>query len=89
MAVCVPVRDMKDTAAFAKLVRESSEPITVTKNGYSEFVVMRAEDYDLMREEVAKARLLRVLADADRSYDEGDYADGPAFVSSMREKYGL
>ena len=89
MAICVPVRDMKDTAAFAKLVRESSEPITVTKNGYRECVVMRAEDDDLMREEVAKARLLRVLADADRSYDEGDYADGPAFVSSMREKYGL
>ena len=89
MGVCVPVRDMKDTAAFAKLVRESSEPIIVTKNGYSEFVVMRAEDYDLMREEVAKARLLRVLADADRSYEEGDYVDGPAFVSDVREKYGL
>ena len=78
MGVCVPVRDMKDTAAFAKLVRESSEPIIVTKNGYSEFVVMRAEDYDLMREEVAKA-----------SYEEGDFVDGPAFVSDVREKYGL
>lgn len=89
MAVCVPVRDMKDTAASAKLVRESSEPVTVTKNGYSEFVVMRAEDYDVMREEVAKARLLRVLADADRSYEAGDFVGGPSFVSSMREKYGL
>ena len=48
MAVCVPVRDMKDTAAFAKLVKESPEPITVTKNGYSEFVVMRSEDYDMI-----------------------------------------
>ncbi len=89
MAVCVPVRDMKDTAAFAKLVRESSEPVTVTKNGYSEFVVMRAEDYDIMREEVARARLLRVLADADRSYEAGDFIGGPAFISNMREKYGL
>lgn len=50
---------------------------------------MRAEDYDLMREEVAKARLLRVLADADRSYEEGNFVDGPAFVSDVREKYGL
>ena len=89
MAICVPVRDMKDTAAFAKLVRESSEPVTVTKNGYSEFVVMRAEDYDLMREEVAKARLVRILADADAAYERGAYAEGSAFVAQLRETYGL
>ncbi len=89
MAICVPVRDMKDTAAFARLVRESSEPVTVTKNGYNEFVVMRSEDYDLMREELAKAKLIRVLADADRAYEKGEYVDGPSFVASARERYGL
>ena len=45
MATCVPIKDMRDTAQFLKLVQESDEPITVTKNGYSELVVMRAEDY--------------------------------------------
>ena len=89
MAVCVPVRDMKDTSAFAKLVKESPEPITVTKNGYNEFVVMRSEDYDLMCEEVAKARLVRVLADADKAYEQGEYVDGPSFVAAIRERYGL
>lgn len=89
MAVCVPVRDMKDTAAFAKLVRESPEPVTVTKNGYSEFVVMRSEDYDLMREEVAKAHLLRVVADADASYAKGEYVDGSQYVAELRKTYGL
>ena len=89
MATCVPVRDMKDTAAFSKLVRESPEPITVTKNGYSEFVVMRSEDFELMREEVAKARLVRILADADRSYEQGDYVSGPDVIASLRNRYGL
>lgn len=89
MAICVPVRDMKDTAAFAKLVNESPEPVTVTKNGYSEFVVMRSEDYDLMREEVAKARLVRILADADAAYERGAHAEGSAFVAQLRETYGL
>lgn len=89
MALCVPVRDMKDTAAFAKLVRESPEPVTVTKNGYSEFVVMRSEDYDLMCEEVAKARLLRVLVDADKAYEAGEYIDGDSFVADLKERYGL
>lgn len=89
MAVCVPVRDMKDTAAFAKLVKEFPEPITVTKNGYGEFVVMRSEDYDMMREEVAKARLVRVLVDADKAYEQGEYVDGATFIAAMREQYGL
>ena len=89
MAVCVPVRDMKDTAAFAKLVKESPEPITVTKNGYNEFVVMRSEDYDLMCEEVAKALLVRVLADAYKAYEQGEYVDGASFVAAIRERYGL
>ena len=33
MSACVPVRDMKDTAAFTTLV-ESERDVTVTKNGY-------------------------------------------------------
>ena len=32
MSACVPVRDMKDTAAFTTLV-ESERDVTVTKNG--------------------------------------------------------
>lgn len=89
MAVCVPVRDMKNTAAFAQLVQESPEPVTVTKNGYSAFVVMRSEEYDLMREELAQARLIRVLADADAAYEKGAYVDGPSFIESVKERYGL
>lgn len=65
------------------------EAVVVTRNGYSEFVVMRSDDYDLLREEVAKARLMRVLADADRAYERGDYIDGPSFVADPREKDGL
>ena len=33
MPICVPVRDMKDTATFTALV-ESERDVTVTKNGY-------------------------------------------------------
>lgn len=45
MTTCVPIRDMKNTAAFTALVESSEEPITVTKNGYDTFVVMKASDY--------------------------------------------
>ena len=43
MAYCVPIKDMKDTANFTKMVQESTHPIFVTKNGREEFVVMSTE----------------------------------------------
>lgn len=89
MSVCVPIRDMKDTAAFARIVEESAEPVTVTKNGNGKFVVMRVEDYDLMREELAQARLACVVAEGERAYEAGDYVDGSEFTSFLRERYGL
>ena len=58
MPVCVPVKDMRDTSRFAELVESSAGPVTVTKNGYSKFVVMRSEEYDRMEAELARARLI-------------------------------
>lgn len=89
MPTTVPIRDLKDTAAFSRLVMESPDPVTVTKNGYDQFVVMRSEDYEGMREEVAKARLLRIVADGERDLHAGDYVDGDAFVQGLRDEYGL
>lgn len=54
MPVCVPIKDMRDTAKFSELVETTTGPVTVTKNGYSKFVVLRSEDYDLMVQEQAK-----------------------------------
>lgn len=46
MATCVPVRDMKDTAKFSETVRNADGPVTVTKNGRDEFVVMTSDAYE-------------------------------------------
>lgn len=89
MAISVPIRDLKNTAAFAKTVEESSQPVIVTRNGYDEFVVMRSSDYEQMVEELAKAKLLRVLAEAERDYRDGNFVDEPVFVQQIRAKYGL
>ena len=49
MSVCVPVRDMKDTAAFTTLV-ESERDVTVTKNGYEAMHCISSDQYRLMQE---------------------------------------
>ena len=87
MPACVPVRDMKDTAAFTALV-ESERDVTVTKNGYEAMHCISSDQYRLMQDEIAKAKLLsRMMAEDEIS--QGDYSDYDPFATSIRDKYGL
>ena len=52
------------------MVEKAAGPVTVTKNGYSKFVVMRAADYDAMAEENALARLMTRMETAERERAE-------------------
>lgn len=89
MATCMPVRDMKNTASFTRAVREAGEPVTVTKNGYDELVVMTPKEYERMRQDAAEAHLLMQLLSAERDYAAGNYAEGHEFLSSLRSQYDL
>lgn len=89
MPICVPIKDMRDTAKFSELVESSPSPVTVTKNGYSKFVVMRSEDYDLLEEERARARLLSRIALAEREGAAGEGRDAFEALDAVEEKYGL
>ncbi len=88
MAVCVPVRDMKDTAAFAALV-EREHDVTVTKNGYDAFHCLSDEQYRLVQDEVAKSRLLSRMMLAERELEQGSYRDYAGFAADVRREYGL
>lgn len=63
--------------------------MTVTKNGYSIFVVLRSEDYDLMVQEQAKARLMARIAVAERERAAGTARDAFEALDDLEEKYGL
>lgn len=89
MPVCVPIKDMRDTAKFSELVESTLGPVTVTKNGYSKFVVMRAEDYDLMAQERAKAHLMTRIAIAERERAAGQARDAFEALGDLEAKYGL
>ncbi len=89
MPVCVPIKDMRDTARFSELVESTPGPVTVTKNGYSKFVVLKSEDYDLMVQESAKARLMSRIAVAERERAAGLGRDAYEALSELESKYGL
>lgn len=88
MPTCVPVRDLKSTAEFTALV-ERERDVTVTKNGYSAFHCLSEEQYQLMQDEVAKARLLSRMMLAEKEIAAGAWTDYDDFRDEIREKYGL
>jgi hypothetical protein len=46
MPTILPIRDMRDTSAISELAHKQKEPIFITKNGYSDLVIMSAELYE-------------------------------------------
>lgn len=46
MPLIMPIRDLRNTSEISELAHKNNEPIFITKNGYSDLVVMSAEFYD-------------------------------------------
>ena len=46
MPQIIPIRDLKNTSEISSMCHAHSEPIFITKNGYSDLVVMSAELYE-------------------------------------------
>lgn len=89
MPTCVPIKDLRDTAAFDQLVETSPSPVTVTKNGYDRFVCVRSADYERLKQADARARLLERIVVAERERSEGLSTDAYEATATLREKYGL
>ena len=89
MPICMPIKDMKDTASFAKKVEDAQGPITITRNGYDVFVVMKSEEYEAMQAVLSKIRLLERMVQAESEYRKEQFIDGDEFINSLKEKYGL
>ncbi len=46
MPIILPIRDLRNTAEISNIAHKEQEPIFITKNGYSDLVVMSGELYD-------------------------------------------
>ena len=82
---CIPIRDLKNTAAISEMCKKSAAPIYVTKNGYNDMVIMSAEVYDRIR----LVSVCEKLMEAEADIDEGRVVEGSASLRKLREKYGL
>ena len=46
MPTIMPIRDLRNTSEISEIAHKIQEPIFITKNGYSDLVVMSAELYE-------------------------------------------
>ena len=82
---CIPIRDLKDTSNISQMCHAANEPITITKNGYEDMVIMSAEVYNRIRLFTVYEKLM----EAEHDITEGKVSDAFDAMSTMRSKYGL
>lgn len=46
MPLIMPIRDMRNTTEISEIAHREQEPIFITKNGYSDLVIMSSELFD-------------------------------------------
>ena len=85
MPLCIPIRDLKNTAEVSQMCQKAREPIIVTKNGYEDMVIMSAEVYDRMR----LYSIYEKLMEAEADIANGDVMDAHASLRELRAKHGL
>jgi len=82
----IPIKELKNTASVSLMVRESEEPVYVTKNGYGDMVLMSTEKYEkLMYERDIMVKLL----EGEQAIKRGEVEDAFESIERISRKYGI
>ena len=85
MPIIMPIRDLRNTSTISELAHKKQEPIFITKNGYSDLVVMSAELYERF------ARINRIdqaIFEAEKEVEKGGEPIAlDAAIESLDGKY--
>ncbi len=85
MPTIIPIRDMRNTSALSELAHKKQEPIFITKNGYSDLVVMSAEYFERFARE---NRIDQAIFEAEQEFAEtGEAVDAEVAFSKLEKKY--
>ena len=68
MPTIIPIRDLRKTSEISEMAHSKKEPIFVTKNGYSDLVIMSAELYDRL---VRISRIDQAISEAEEEVKKG------------------
>ncbi len=86
MPQTIPIQDLRDALEISELCHRVDEPIYITKNGYSDMVLMSTELYNAMQR---KWDLYKEINRSERQIGEGKTTNAFAALSDIRQKYDL
>lgn len=86
---CVPIKELKNTADFTKLVENSDSPVIVTKNGCEAFVALSTSAYEALEMEAARSRLYQSIDRAEADIAAGRTVEAHTAINDIRSRYGL
>lgn len=85
MPTIMPIRDLRNTSEISELAHKKQEPIFITKNGYSDLVVMSAELYDRFAN---ISRIDQAIFEAEQEMENGGEAiDASIAFERLDKKY--
>ncbi len=87
MPVIMPIKDLRNTSEISDMAHRMQEPIFVTKNGYSDLVVMSSELYDKF---ARVNRIDQAIFESEKEMEEGGLSIDldEAFEKLNRKYYG-
>ena len=85
MPTIMPIRDLRNTSEISEIAHRQKEPIFITKNGYSDLVVMSAELYEKFARE---NRIDQAIFEAEQEFAEtGKTIDAKDAFAELEKKY--
>ncbi len=79
MPTIMPIRDLRNTSEISELAHRIQEPIFITKNGYSDLVVMSTELYEKFAQ---NNKIDQAIFEAEKEVEEGA---APISINSARK----
>ena len=85
MPLIIPIKDLRNTTEISNMAHKKQEPIFITKNGYSDLVVMSSELYD----KFAKVnRIDQAIYESEQEMEHGAEAiDADVVFAELEKKY--
>ncbi len=85
MPIIRPITDLRNTNEISEICHKYQEPIFITKNGYSDLVVMSMETYD---RKMALVEVYKKLSEAEAQVEQGvPLLEGDEVFKKLRAKY--
>ena len=85
MPTIMPIRDLRNTSEISELAHKNQEPIFITKNGYSDLVVMSAELYEKFAQ---INRIDQAIYEAEKEVENGaELISVDSAIERLNKKY--